>query len=72
VTIKVWFHQLSHDDVEQDEHAQAAQRQRPSWIDGQSKDGGEERGYSNTDVGYEAHDTCQNSTKQGLREVQQT
>ena len=45
---------------------------RPSWIDGQRKDGGKERGYGHTDVGYEAHGTCQNSAKQGLREAQRT
>jgi hypothetical protein len=70
VTIQVRFHQLSHDDVEQDEHAQAAQRQRPSWIDGQGKDGSKERGHRHTDIGNEAHHTCQNSAKQGLREAQ--
>ena len=70
VTIKVWFHQLSHDDVEQDEHTHGAHRQRPSRIDGEGKDGGKERGYSHTHVGYEAHHACQNSAKQGLREAQ--
>src|SRR5580692_299175 len=70
MTIKVWFQQLSHDDVEQNEYAHGAHRHKPSWIDGKGNDGGKNRRYSHTHVGHEAHHTCQNSAEQGLRDAQ--
>jgi hypothetical protein len=70
VTIQVRFHQLPYNDVEQEEHTQGAQRQRPTWIYGKGEKGSEEAGYRYTHIGYEAHHTCQYSAKQGLREAQ--